>query len=127
MNEEELKNYPELQDIEIPPEIYLDSDLRIIDQLLFGIIRNICLSNIDGCCWSSNKHFAILLDTSSEDISKSIENLIECGWIDTEPVDVEDERLKRRISINHPQVQAEIARRTTEKLLEEYEKYNEEQ
>lgn len=63
----------------IPAEVRYDKELKDKAKLLYGEIT--ALSNLYGCCFSSNKYFAELYGVSVTYISLLIKELVEKGYI----------------------------------------------
>lgn len=83
----------------IPSDVRYDKRLKPLARLLYGEIT--ALSNEVGYCWASNKYFANLYEVTERTIQMHLQNLKDCGYIETNVIyDVKTkEVIERRISI----------------------------
>ena len=73
---EEKPNYYAI----IPASVRYDENLKANEKLLYGEIT--ALANKNGYCWSSNKYFAELYNVDTATISRWINSLIDCDYLD---------------------------------------------
>ena len=83
----------------IPADVRYDKRLKPLARLLYGEIT--ALSNEVGYCWASNKYFANLYEVTERTIQMHLQNLKDCGYIETNVIyDVKTkEVIERRITI----------------------------
>ena len=83
----------------IPETVAKDQTLTKLDKLVFGKIYG--LSKKDKFCWSTNKYLADYFNVKEWSISKSINNLIEKGYIKVEYNYQFSNKKRRKIFINY--------------------------
>lgn len=85
----------------IPADVRYDKRLKPLARLLYGEIT--ALSNEVGYCWASNKYFATLYGVTERTIRSLIQDLKDCGYIDSNVIyDVKTKQvIERRITIKN--------------------------
>jgi hypothetical protein len=85
----------------IPATVRYDERLKLLSRMLYGEITALC--NERGYCWASNAYFAELYGMSIKSISRSVNELKECGYINVELQFKETKEVdKRIIRISNP-------------------------
>lgn len=84
----------------IPKEIWLSKDLTPLEKMY--LVEFDSLDNGETGCYASNKHFEIMFNQTSSNVSRMVTNLKEKGWINVIYERQGKEITKRIIKVNRP-------------------------
>lgn len=105
----------------IPKEIWLNKELTPMEKLY--IVEIDSLDDEETGCFASNKHFETIFGQNSANVSRTIGNLKEKGWIEIEYERKGKEIIKRTIRIKRPPYPNRYYQNDNRVLSKRYEGY----
>lgn len=92
-----IPSYKPIKELRIIGCVAFDTDLKPLDQLLYGVI--FVLSKKYGYCFAHNSYFADTLNTSSDSIKRSLTRLVKFKHIS---ISKAQNRYRKIYDLHHP-------------------------